>query len=112
MRDTDERMAAVNNQIAAMEKESRLRRSRWIAGVSLAVCLLLVVGLSLSMPAWSGKVASVESGDLGVAASLLSGSSVLGYIVIGILAFLLGATMTILCFHLKKWAQNGSDNKT
>ena len=39
----------------------------------------------------------------GMYASIFSASPVLGYIVIGIIAFLLGGAVTVFCFRLKQW---------
>ena len=38
-----------------------------------------------------------------MSASLFSGSGALGYIVIALLSFLLGVSVTVFCFRLKKW---------
>ena len=38
-------------------------------------------------------------------ASIFNGSSSVGYIVIAVIAFLLGAFVTVFCFRLKKWQE-------
>ena len=108
MRNTEERMAAVQNRAAELEGESRQRRNRWIAFASVAACLLLIVGLSLRMPEWAGRAAAGDA-DTGAAASLFAGSGMLGYLVIGILAFLLGVAVTVLCFLLRRQSQDKDD---
>ena len=41
-----------------------------------------------------------------MSASIFSGSGYLGYIVIGIVAFLLGCAVTVFCFRLRKWQKD------
>lgn len=40
--------------------------------------------------------------------SILSGNGMLGYIVIGIIAFALGIAVTVFCYQIKKY-QTGND---
>jgi len=95
MRDTEERMAQMKRRVDALEKNRRRR----IAAASAAACLLVVLGVSLAMPAWVERMPAAARPN-GTAASLFAGNSALGYLVIGILAFLLGVSVTILCFRL------------
>ena len=96
-----ERIAEVKRRTAEKERQKRLRR-RWIAAVSgVAACLAVIVGVSLSMP---GIVERIEPGTFSgfeTAATMLGGSAALGYIVIGLLAFVLGVCVTILCFRIR-----------
>ena len=93
----EERIAEVKRRTAEKERQKRLRR-RWISAVSgVAACL----GISLSMP---GIVEQIEPGTFSgfeTAATMLGGSAALGYIVIGLLAFVLGVCVTILCFRVR-----------
>ena len=53
----------------------------------------------------SGIAASIQTGDYSgfeTAASIFHGGAALGYIVIGLLAFLLGVCVTVLCFRLRQ----------
>ena len=92
----EERIAEVKRRTAEKERQKRLRR-RWIAAVSgVAACLAVIVGISLSMPGIVGTFSGFET-----AATMLGGSAALGYIVIGLLAFVLGVCVTILCFRVR-----------
>ena len=98
----EERIAEVKRRIAEKEHQKRLRQARrWIAAVSgVAACLAVIVGVSLSMP---GIVERIEPGTFSgfeTAATMFGGSAALGYIVIGLLAFVLGVCVTILCFRV------------
>ena len=105
MRSHEERVAAVKRRMAEVEQEKRLRRSRMATVCSVAACLILIVGLSVVMP---GIVSGMAGGDYtggGMAASIFGDSAVIGYIVIGLIAFLLGVCVTILCLRIRKFQQ-------
>ena len=102
MRTNEERIAALHTRAAELEKEKKEQRVRILQAVSAAVCFAAVIVLAFLMPGSAENFAG-GSPQNGMSASMLSGSSVLGYIVIGIAAFLLGVSVTIFCFRLKKW---------
>ena len=89
MRSHEERVAETKRRIAKMEREKRLRRNTIAMASAVAACLALLIGVSLAMP---GIAASIQTGDYSgfeTAASIFHGGAALGYIVIGLLAFLL-----------------------
>ncbi|MBE6910372.1 MAG: DUF4179 domain-containing protein [Ruminococcaceae bacterium] len=102
MRDTEERMAQMKRRVDALEKKRRRR----IAAASAAACLLAVVGASLAMPGWIERLPAAALPN-GAAASLFAEHAALGYLVIGILAFLLGVSVTILCFRMAMRSRSG-----
>ena len=78
---------------------------------AVAACLVLLIGASLAMP---GIAASIQTGDYSgfeTAASMYGGGAALGYIVIGLLAFLLGVCVTVLCFRLRQMHREDDQNK-
>ena len=84
-------------------------RSPWLSAV--AACLALLIGASLAMP---GIAASIQTGDYSgfeTAASIFHGGAALGYIVIGLLAFLLGVCVTVLCFRLRQMSREDDQDK-
>ena len=102
MRSHEERVAETKRRIAARQRERRLRRSR-IAGISAAAaCLALIVGISCMMPGIAAKIQTGDYTGFETAGSVFHSSAALGYIVIGLLAFLLGVCVTILCFRLRQ----------
>ena len=105
MRTNEERIAAMHKRAAELEKENRQRRVRIIQAVSAAACFAAVIVPAFFMPGFSQVLVSGSSQG-SMSASIFSESSALGYIVIGILAFLLGAAVTIFCFLLKKWQKD------
>ncbi len=102
MRSHEERVTETKRRIAKIEREKRRRRDRRTVALAAAACLALLIGASLAMP---GIAANIQTGDYSgfeTAASIFHGGAALGYIVIGLLAFLLGVCVTVLCFRLRQ----------
>ena len=98
MRSHEERVTEAKRRIAKIEREKRLRRNTITMASAVAACLALLIGASLAMP---GIAASIRTGNYSgfdTTASIYGGGAALGYIVIGLLAFLLGVCVTVLCF--------------
>ena len=112
MRSHEERVAETKRRIAKMEREKRRRCNTITMASAVAACLVLLIGASLAMP---GSAASIRTGDYSgfeTAASMYGGGA-LGYIVIGLLAFLLGVCVTVLCFQLRQMnREDGQDRES
>lgn len=111
MRSHEERVAETKRRIAKMEREKRRWRNTITMASAVAACLALLIGASLAMP---GIAASIQTGDhsgFETAASMYGGGAALGYIVIGLLAFLLGVCVTVLCFRLRQMNREDDQNK-
>ena len=110
MRSYEERVAETKRRIAARQREKRLRRNTITMASAVAACLALLIGASLAMP---GIAAHIQTGDYSgfeTAASMYGGGAALGYIVIGLLAFLLGVCVTVLCFRLRQMNREDDQN--
>ena len=111
MRSHEERVVETKRRIAAMERKKRLRRNTVTMASTVAACLVLLIGASLAMP---GIAESIQTGDYSgfeTAASIFHGGAALGYIVIGLLAFLLGVCVTVLCFRLRQMSREDGQNE-
>ena len=102
MRTYEERAAEAKRRIAAREREKRLRRCKITMISAAAACLVLLVGTSLAMPGIAARIQGSNGSGFETSASIFHDSPALGYIVIGILAFLLGVCITALCFRLRQ----------
>ena len=74
---------------------------------AVAACLALLIGASLAMP---GIAESIRTGDYSgfeTAASMYGGGAALGFVVIGLLAFLLGVCVAVRCFRLRLLGRGG-----
>ena len=111
MRSHEERDAETKQRIAKIEWEKRLRRNTITMASAVAVCLVLLIGASLAMPGIAAKIQAGDYSGFETAASMYGGGAALGYIVIGILAFLLGVCVTVLCFRLQQISREDDQNK-
>ena len=110
MRSHEERVTETKRRIAKIEREKRQRHNTITMASAVAACLALLIGASLAMP---GIAASIQAGNYSgfeTAASIFHGGAALGYIVIGLLAFLLGVCVTVLCFRLRQMNREDDQN--
>lgn len=92
-----------------------MRRVRLITAGSGLLCLSLILGMSFAMPAVAERAAYYGSSGFEAAASMFAAGSVRGYILIALVAFVLGVCFTVLCFrirqvqHIRKGDGNAQD---
>ena len=111
MRSHEERVAEAKRRIAKIEREKRLRRNTITMASAVAACLVLLIGVSLAMPGIAAKIQAGDYSSFETAASIFHGGAALGYIVIGLLAFLLGVCVTVLCFRLRQMSREDGQNE-
>ena len=102
MRSHEERVAETKRRIAKIEREKRRRRNTVTMASAVAACLALLIGASLAMPGIATRIQTGDYSGFETTASMYGGGAALGYIVIGLLAFLLGVCVTVLCFRLRQ----------
>ena len=102
MRSHEERVAEAKRRIAAREQENRRQRDGRTVALAVAACLAVLVGASLAMPGIAARMQSNDYAVFETAAGIFRSSAALGYIVIGLFAFLLGVCVTVLCFRLRQ----------
>ena len=113
MRSHEERVAETKRRITKIERAKRRRRNTIAMASAVAACLALLVGASLAMPGIAAKIQTGDYYGFETAASIFHGGAALGYIVIGILAFLLGVCVTVLCFRLRQMSrEDGQDEES
>ena len=111
MRSHEERVAETKRRIAQIERENRLRRNTITMASAVAACLALLIGASLAMPGIAASIQISDYSGFETAASIFHGGAALGYIVIGLLAFLLGVCVTVLCFRLRQMSREDGQDK-
>ena len=113
MRSHEERVTETKRRIAKTEREKRLRRNTITMASAVAACLALLIGASLAMPGIAAHIQTSDYSGFETAASIFHGGAALGYIVIGLLAFLLGVCVTVLCFRLRQMnREDGQDRES
>ena len=111
MRSLEERVAETKRRIAKMEQEKQLRRDKITMISAAAACLVLLIGASLAMPGIAAKIQAGDYSGFETSASMYGGGAALGYIVIGLLAFLLGVCVTVLCFRIRQLSRENAQDK-
>ena len=111
MRSHEERVAETKRRIAKIEREKRLRRNTVTMAAAVAACLVLLAGVSLAMPGIAARIGTGGYSGFETTASIFHGGAALGYIVIGLLAFLLGVCVTVLCFRLRQMNREDDQNE-
>ena len=113
MRSHEERVAETKRRIAKIERAKRRRRNTITMASAVAACLALLIGASLAMPGIATRIQAGNYSGFETAASIFHGGAALGYIGIGLLAFLLGVCVTVLCFRLRQMSrEDGQDEES
>lgn len=110
MRSHEDRVAEAKRRIAKIEREKRLRRDKITMISAVAACLVLLIGASLTMPGIASRIQTGDYSGFETAASIFHSGAALGYIVIGLLAFLLGVCVTVLCFRIRQLSREDDQN--
>ena len=90
-------------------EQGQRRRARGILCAGTAACFVVIVSLALAMPGITEGFSDAALGG-GMAASIFSGRS-LGYLVVGLLAFVLGVCVTVLCVRLRGHEGDSADEE-
>lgn len=106
MRTNEARARMVRARAAEIRKKDRKKR-RFLDAACIAACLLLVAGIGAWMPGWMAGVSASGVRHASGAASLLGSHAALGYILIGLCAFLLGVCVTVLLYRLRRRNERG-----
>ena len=102
MRTNEERIAAMHARAAEIRQKQRAGRVRVMQTVSAAASFAAVILLAVFMPKIKGNTGP-DADAVDMQASILGDSGAVDYVVIAIVAFLLGAAVTAFCYKLKGW---------
>ena len=102
MRTNEERAALIHQRTAEIKRERQQKAQRARDTVCIAVCLLLVAGIGSLMPGLTAGIPGGEAHHASGAASLVGSHAALGYILMGLMAFLLGVFVTVLLYRLRR----------
>lgn len=101
-----EMLKAVHTRAAEMNRARQKRLTLFMGGGAVVLALVLIVLLASVMPSFQERLAPDTSVTL--QASVLADSGMLGYVVVGIVAFLLGIAVTAFCVLLHN-RRNGEE---
>ena len=114
MRTDEERAGLIHKRTAEIKRERQRKKQRALDGSCIGACLVLIVGIGSFLPDWVVGIPGGEVHHASGAASLVGSHAALGYILMGLMAFLLGACVTVLLYRLhrrneKKQRENPDD---
>ena len=101
MRTDSERATEVKQRLMIIQCQKRQRECCMVTALSVAVCMVFIIGASLAMPGIMARAnlwAYVN--EYGAAAGIFAESAVIGHIVIGLLSFVLGVCVTVLYYRV------------
>ena len=102
MRTTEVRVGLIHKRTAELKKEQKKKKQRGLDMICIAACLVLVVGIGSFMPGWATGITGGEVHHTSAAASLVGSHAALAYILMGVMAFLLGVCVTVLLYRLHR----------
>ena len=114
MRTDEERAGLIHKRTAEIKRERQRKKQRALDMSCIGACLILIVGIGSFLPDWVVGVPGGEVHHTSGAASLVGSHAALGYILMGLMAFLLGVCVTVLLYRLhrrsaRKQRENAND---
>ena len=109
MRTNEERLAAMHRRAAELTKQKRMKQSLITGAAGIAGCVMMLILLVVRISGISTALQEDPAAGAMMSASIFAGNSSLSYIIVGIIAFLLGVSVTVFCFRLKKWQDSKSE---
>ena len=114
MRTDEERAGLIHKRTAEIKRERQRKKQRALDGSCIGACLILIVGIGSFLPDWVVGIPGGEVHHASGAASLVGSHAALGYILMGLMAFLLGVCVTVLLYRLhrmneRKQRENSDD---
>lgn len=113
MRTNEERINAMHARASELNRQRRARQVRIMQAAGAAVSFAATIVLAVCIPRLANFEAASAGSPIGqtgtsgtMNASIFGNSAALGYIVIALIAFLLGVTLTIFCFRLREWQRH------
>lgn len=108
MRTNEQRLSLIQSRRAQIRRNHERKKQFAQSIGGLCVCLVLIVAMGIQIPG-SVTVELRDTEALAGAASILESNGAIGYVVMGLLSFLLGVTVTVLLYRIHRDA--GDDNR-
>lgn len=101
MLSTNERMERLKKRTKEIQSERTRKREKFSIALGYALCLIFIVGISYFVGSEMDFKRPAQIPPSGMA-SIFTDGYFFGYAVVGILAFLLGISVTVLCTAIHK----------
>lgn len=109
MRTSEERIHELHQRMDTLQQQKIRRRYNLQSAVVAVAALVVVVVMALVIA--SSNVQSPAIGPAGISASIFADHAAFGYVVVALLAFCLGAFVTIFCFQLRKHKEEKTNDR-
>ncbi len=106
MRTTEERLSAMHERAEQLEYKKNVRKTWAVTAGAIAASFAIIVSVAFAIPSVIDRAQGFTP-DESMSASVFASGSMLGFVVIGILAFVLGISVTILCYRIKRYKKHG-----
>ena len=107
MHSTSERTSAILKRTAEIKYHNKVRNELIRSGFAILACIILVFSVALTMPVGlTGQ--DINSESFSGAAAVFASSGASGYVLMGLLGFVLGCAVTILCFRMRRRSEADS----
>ena len=110
LKSNEQRIAEMHRRASNIDKNDRQVKVKLYYICAAAVTAAAMFFIVFILPGMSGNSALSETFD-GMYGSVFSEGTALNYIVVGILAFVLGVALTIFCYKLNKWQKEKTHNE-
>ena len=109
MRTYNERVEELHLRMLALEHSKAVRKVRLVSTAAYGICAMISAFLAVMI----SSVRIQTTGELGggATASIFADHAALGYVVVALLAFCLGALVTIICHRMKKQLIKKEDSR-
>ena len=102
MRTEQERMELIRKKTLEIRKKEQKRRQRTQDFGCVAACVILIACLGILMPQVANQPVYTMDAFFPGAASIFENNSAQGYILMGMICFLLGVCVTVLLYRLHR----------
>ena len=110
MRSTNERMELLKKRTDEIKERHNEKKHRAAVVASYSLCIVFITAMSAVV--CNLKFDNFEQMPIANTASIFTNKYFLGYVVVGILAFLLGVSVTLMCDMLHKKSKERDDGGT
>ncbi len=104
MRTNEERCQLMHEKAVLLAKEYRRKKIKITGAISMVSSLGLVLVMGIWIPKVPDSIAAATHYS-GMNGSILTTNPVFSHIALALLSFMLGVSVTALCYQLKRWEE-------
>ena len=102
MRSTNDQLREIMRRAELVKEKRNVKKVIMMNAVASGLCVALLIAVAVYLPNLSPAQAGQIETRYG---SLLLAAPYIGYVIVGLLAFALGVSITLLCIQWKKWKE-------